>query len=71
MNQRHLEPEDTLALLHAKNEIISLKNQLQGMDSDQTDQEYFMKFQREVDMFEKKLNLNVRGINPKKTQQSK
>ena len=56
-----IQPEDTLALLHAKNEIIALKQQINQIDETRPEQDYFVKFQREVDMFEKKLNMNIKG----------
>ena len=59
---KDLTEKETLALLQAKNEIIALKKQFNQIQGDVQPQEYFFKFQKEIDLFEKKITKNIKTI---------
>ena len=62
MVDKSLTSKETLALIHAKNEILALKNQIMHAEASKTPHDYFVKFQREIDMFEKKIGTNINNM---------
>lgn len=62
MKGKELTEKETLALLQAKNEILALKKQFSQIDGDSKAQDYFFKFQKEIDLFEKKIGNNIKTL---------
>lgn len=62
MDSKELTEKETIALLQTKNEILALKKQFSQIDGSNPAQEYFFKFQKEIDLFEKKIGSNIKNL---------
>lgn len=60
-----LSEKETLALIQAKNEILNLKNQFKAIDETEDAQNYFFRFQKEIDLFEKNVDKNIKNLDQK------